>query len=105
MDIRYINYRRRVFQEWKRKVSNHIPYIAIQLYTSKLSGIYVDRDIERNLGKVIRDINNPFYGITDDNMNHLDEIGEISSEVILEILVNEVFGYVKSKCKQNKNQC
>lgn len=84
-------YLRSKFSKWKDRVNQHIPQIAIKLYASKISGDYIPADIQKLLGGVIRNINDPFatFGEGRDS--------EIAMECIIELEVEKLFKYAGDK--------
>ncbi|AQW96685.1 hypothetical protein BBD31_01680 [Elizabethkingia anophelis] len=91
MNIRYRNYRRRKFENWRSRVKAHIPELVKKFYS--YTG-YIPYEYHVKLGRVITNINNPFYSFQDDRMNNVDEINEVANEICLEILVEEVFKFI-----------
>ena len=94
---RYSKYRRRVFEEWKQRVNKRLPDAVIKFYSCVLNGKYIRYEKHKLLGQVIADINNPYYAITNRHGDLLDEIGIISSEVILSIQVEELFKFINTE--------
>lgn len=82
------------FNVWRSKVKKQLPELVIKFYTCKLNGKYIPYEKEVLLGRVIDAINNPFYSIIDSKLEHIDDTGQMASEVILEIQVEELFQYI-----------
>lgn len=93
MNTRYKNHRRRVFNEWRNKVKQQLPDIVTKFY--KIDK-HIDYSIHKQLGSVIRDINNPYYGIQDESLNNLDDRQSLTSDIMLRILVEDLFKFVNS---------
>lgn len=93
MDIRYRNYRRRKFYEWKDKIKQMLPELVIEFYNKKG---YIDYSKHILLGRVITNINNPYYSVQDERMNDLDETSELTSIIILEMQVEDLIKFIKT---------
>ena len=91
------NYRRNKFNNWRSKVKKLLPNLVIKFYTSILNGKYIGYEEHKLLGSVIKDINNPYYSITNNHGELLDDIGIMSSEIMLEIQVSKLFKFVNTK--------
>jgi len=91
MDYRAKKYYRKQFQIWKAKVRAHLPTLAIKFYEAKLNGVKIDERTERQLGRVINDINSYEYSLG------IDSTSEIGLRVLLEIDVTELFEFVNKK--------
>lgn len=100
MDRRYQNYSRRKFQEWRQRVGKLLPEASIIFYSAKMNGKYIPYEKEKLLGIVIKEINNPFYGIMTDSQDRIPEDQEIVCQVVLNILTEELFQFVNTECKQ-----
>ena len=97
MNIKYRNYRRRKFEDWRSRVKAHLPELVKKFYSH--NG-YIPYGYHVKLGRIITDINNPFYSFQDDQMNNIDDQGEVAREIILEILVEDVFKFINELNKK-----
>lgn len=91
-NAQYKNYRRRKFQEWREKIKQILPELVIKFYQHDK---YIPYEQHVQLGRVIAAINNPFHTIQDDRFNNLDEMGELSKEVLLKIITEDLIKFVK----------
>lgn len=98
MTYLYKKYRRNKFKEWKQRVNVRLPGIIMAFYMAKMNRVFIPDGKEKKLGLIITDINNPFYTILGYGGERLDANSEMAAEIILEILVNEVFAFVNTKC-------
>ncbi len=98
-NIRYKNYTRRSFKEWKNKVCDHLPYFVTEFYKIKK---YVDYHKHVLLGRVIANINNPAYAIVDEDGKRLDYQNEMAMEVLLELQVQELFSFIAKNVSRNE---
>ena len=83
-------YYRRKFLKWKKRVKVRLPHLAVSFYTAKYEGYEVDERDERQLGRVIQDINSYEFGIGPGTE-------AIAAQVMLEIDVEEIFALVYGK--------
>lgn len=76
----------------------------VQLFYAAVSkGMYVDYEMHARVGRVIMEINNPFYTIKDGG-----EFGEriternsvMALEICLQISVESCFAFINTKCKK-----
>jgi len=100
MDKRAWNHKESQFKEWKIKVKKHLPELTIQFYTAKLNGLKVDDGMELQLGSIIRDINNQWYGSFNERMMPLEFDARISARTTLEKNVQDFIKYVKTECSK-----
>lgn len=91
----YLNYQRKKFRDWKDRVKKYLPSVVTQFYAIKG---HIDYDKHKLLGFVILGINDPYYGFTH-NGKQVDYSSEMAAEVMLEIQVNELFGFVARNYK------
>jgi hypothetical protein len=87
------------FNEWRSKVKKRLPELAIKFYTYKINGKYIPYEKEVLLGRVIDAINNPYYSILDSKLDHNGATEQMCAEVMLEILVEELFEYIETELK------
>lgn len=92
---RYKRYARNKYKEWAKRVNEHLPHLAIKLYTYELSGHRVEDYRKRLLGAVIEAINNPYHTLIDHTGKRSDYTNEMAAEIILQIQVNDLFSYIK----------
>lgn len=91
MNERYKRYSRNKFKDWKKRVSNYLPGIAVKFYS--FVG-YIDHEKHKLLGTVIREINNPSYALIDTDGKRMDYQNQMACEIILELQVSELFAFV-----------
>ena len=70
-----------------------LPELVIKFYQHDK---YIPYEQHVQLGRVITAINNPFYTIQDDKFNNLDEMGELSKEVLLKIITEDLIKFVNN---------
>lgn len=97
MDYRYNKYQIKKFKKWKDKVKIYLPHIAIAFYKSKLEGRHIPVEKENLLGKVITYINDHYYSLLNREHNPSNELERLSAEICLEILVTELFSYIRKE--------
>jgi len=88
---RYKRYAREKFKDWKKRVAAHLPVLVTKFYASTK---YIPYEKHVLLGSVIKDINNPFYAITDRQGDFVNEDSELSLQIILELQVEELFNFI-----------
>lgn len=67
-----------------------MPLFVIKFYSANR---YIDYEMNVLLGRVIADINNPFYGHTE-NGKLVNYTSEFSARIVLEIQVNKLFSFI-----------
>lgn len=87
---RYKRYAREKFKDWKSRVAKHLPVLVTKFYASTEPIPY---HMHVLLGTVIKEINNPAYGILDEKGKRI-ESDSIAFEVVLELQVEELFKYI-----------
>lgn len=94
MTERYKRYTRNKFKKWRQRVSLYLPSLAIAFYNHELEcGVPYEKHVL--LGKVIKNINDPFYSIQGPDGKSLDEQSAMIDEIILSIQVNNLFSFCK----------
>ena len=99
MDRRYINYSRKKFNNWRDRVKKHLPLFVTAFYSIER---YIDYDTHKLLGRIILNINNPFYTIQSCDGKNIDRESEMCMEMLLEIDVNNLFNFITKNAKPNQ---
>lgn len=87
--MRYQIYQRKKFNRWRAKVKIYLPQLSAAFYRNGF-----DFEKAKLLGTVTREINNPEYGIIGNDGSRLDNANEMGAQVMLEILVEQLFSLV-----------
>lgn len=92
MTERYRRYKLKRFEDWKRRVANRLPDVVKQFYA--LNSVHYNDHVL--LGSVIKNINDPYYGIMEDG-KRLNDIERLAADVCLRISVEKLFSLVNSR--------
>jgi len=88
----YNKYQKTKFNNWKHSVRQRLADVGLYIFSK---GVYEYLPYEKVLlfGRVTKDLYNPFYSLIDEDGKRLDSNNEMASQVLLELMVNELFAF------------